>query len=175
MSEEDENSLINRLDRATFGNPMYMDGLVRKLFLEAIDRIEYLELQEGGLRADVQELDDENTAIKKSLDEHLPTVIYGLNVYIQELMYTTERETRTPMQIGLMAAHSSAHWIAKDVAQGGGEPLYDLPSVIDLMEALKKERTDNRVKEIWDQGYEACRMGLQKFRNPFNPRKPKDS
>lgn len=87
----------------------------------------------------------EVTRITKILDQHLPTVIVGLQAVVKANYYKN-RDELTPEEVGARAALSAAHWIAKDIATGGAAPLYDLPSVLDLMGLLRDAR--ERVKEL---------------------------
>ena len=78
--------------------------------------------------------------ITKILDEHLPTVLTGLNEIVRSTYYE-DRDELTPELVAARAALSAAHWIAKEVATGkAAKPLYDLPSVLDLMKSLKEAK-----------------------------------
>lgn len=81
----------------------------------------------------------------KILDQHLPTILSGLGIVINSTMHLSIDEL-TEEQLAARAAYSAAHWIAKDISGGRGRPLYDLPSVVDLLESAHKDRA--RIEEL---------------------------
>lgn len=91
----------------------------------------------------LEESENEVARITRILDQHLPTVIAGLQHVVHPTIHK-DRDELTEDDVALRGAMSAAHWIAKDVATGGGKPLYDLPSVLDLLAMLKRERENKK-------------------------------
>lgn len=86
--------------------------------------------------------DAEAERMRGVLDRHLPTIITGLSKVVHDGIGYKSRDDRTPDDIAIMAALSAAHWIAKEIATGSGEPLYDLPGVLDLLEVNRRIQAD---------------------------------
>lgn len=96
------------------------------------------------------------------LDQHLPTILYGLQEAL-ETANTKSRDELTPTEVALRAAYSAAHWIAKDIATGGGEALYDLPSVLDLLKTRKDSDRRAKVMALMDaaEDYDTKTTGMK--------------
>lgn len=96
------------------------------------------------------------------IDMYLPTIITGLT----EVVYQQAQKTRdelTPDEVGLRAALSAAHWLAKEFAhpaEGTVEPLYDLPSVIDLLKTRKDSTQRATVQALMDAAYDVQVGGI---------------
>lgn len=123
----------------------------------------------------------EEVRIRVILDQHLPTIITGLDYAVRPNQGKGRDELDTA-EVGLRAALSSAHWIAKGVAGLRVAPLYDLPSVQDLMDTTRKLTTerDRLDGDRYDDGavamarhVTASREALAEVRaeNPFRNRR----
>lgn len=89
-------------------------------------------------RQDVPALVSEIERMVRVLDEHLPTIIHGLGELDRASGYKS-RDELSIEEVAIRSAYSAAHHIAKGIAGATDAPLYDLPSVLDLMSMLKKQ------------------------------------
>jgi len=109
------------------------------------------------------------------LDQHLPA-IFASYAFLVEETWGRSGDELTERDVAIRAGYSAVHWIAKEIATGTGEGIYDLPSVLDLMKTLRKERTEEGgVGRVWDEafslGYDYGRderLGMPP-RRPQNP------
>lgn len=139
----DRDTLANKLDEALSHTYVPFPELV-----EAADAL----LAAPDLWQPAPEV-DEAERMRGVLDRHLPTIITGLSQVVsgngRGIGYKS-REERTDNDIAIMAALSAAHWIAKEIASGRGEPLYDLPSVLDLLSVNRRIQADRTANNPYD-------------------------
>ncbi|QWY83904.1 hypothetical protein SEA_A3WALLY_54 [Microbacterium phage A3Wally] len=113
--------------------------------------------------------------MRRVLDEALPA-IFGAFAELAPETYGKSRDELTERDVAIRAGYSMVHYIAKEIATGNGQGIYDLPSVLDLMKTLRKERTaEGGVGRVWDEafmlGYDYGRddrLGMPP-RRPQNP------
>lgn len=108
--------------------------------------------------------------MKKVLDEALPA-IFGAFAELVPETYGRSGDELTERDVAIRAGYSMVHYIAKEIATGNGQGIYDLPSVIDLMKTLRKERSaEGGVGHVWD---EAFTTGYE-YAKGFLPRRPEN-
>lgn len=104
------------------------------------------------------------------LDEALPA-IFGAFAELVPETYGRSGDELTPRDVAIRSGYSMVHYIAKEIATGNGQGIYDLPSVLDLMKTLRKEREENGVARAWDEGFgagELFALGAREQKNPYN-------
>jgi hypothetical protein len=82
--------------------------------------------------------------MRRVLDQHLPA-IFGAFAVLHPETHGKSRDELTERDVAIRAGYSAVHWIAKEIATGTGEGIYDLPSVVDLMRSYRtmKERAES--------------------------------
>lgn len=109
--------------------------------------------------------------IREVLDQHLPAIFASYALLVSETLGRSGDEL-TERDVAIRAGYSAVHWIAKEVATGSGEAIYDLPSVLDLMATLRKERTaEGGPAQAWDAAFAAAEIFFINGvgRRPTNP------
>lgn len=106
------------------------------------------------------------------LDEALPA-IFGAFAELVPETHGRSGDELTPRDVAIRSGYSMVHYIAKEIATGNGQGIYDLPSVLDLMKTLRKERTaEGGIARGWDEGFWASEnyqfQGGRKPTNPYN-------
>lgn len=103
------------------------------------------------------------------LDENLGPIFTAFAELIPET-YGRSGDELTPRDVAIRSGYSAVHRIAKEIATGVGKDLYDLPSVLDLMKTLRKERQESGLARGWDEGFAASdHYQFSGGRKPTNP------
>lgn len=118
------------------------------------------------LDAELEAAQDDLARLHKLIDQYLPTIVVGLQeiVYDQATMHKS-RDELTPEEVGLRAALSAAHSLVKHVAGYPlqAEPIYDLPSVQDLLRTRKESDKRAQVAALMDAARDAVFSGIPGF------------
>lgn len=124
------------------------------------------------LEAELRAAQDEVARVHKIIDQYLPTIIVGLQeaCYDQETVHKS-REELTPREVGLRAALSAAHSIVKKVSDVAvqAEPIYDLPSVLDLMKTRTTFRKQAEMGALMDAARDVVFTGISGMHNAESP------